>query len=237
MPKPKRNNLNGPFNAEIQAVMDARGWKKLEEFADHFGIGRTTTYNLVQGRQTSGGDWIKPSLDTVLRLAMALQTPVDELLERLYPDIELPKPASVVGVQGAVAVQIAGVVGAGPGQTQLVENGTMYVPAKIAKGKDLAGYNVFGDSMCGGKRPICSGDSVAVNRLDKGRSGQAVVARLSDDSYVCKALKEDKFGRRLMSTNALYTNSAPPIITAEMVAEIIGVVVWKQGAMPDLEES
>jgi phage repressor protein C with HTH and peptisase S24 domain len=53
---------------------------------------------------------------------------------------------------------------------------------------------------------------------------------------VCKALKEDKFGRRLASLNPLYTNSAPPVIPAEEVDEIIGRVVWVQGALNGVEE-
>ncbi len=61
-----------------------------------------------------------------------------------------------------------------------------------------------------------------------------VIARLTDGSYVCKALKEERFGRRLMSINPLYTNSAPPLIPAEDVEEIIGRVVWVQGAVERL---
>lgn len=95
---------------------------------------------------------------------------------------------------------VMGIVGAGPGQFEPTLK-SVYVPTAVAKGRPLAAYEVKGDSMCGGKRPICDGDIIVVNLADKGCSGQVVVARLNDGSYVCKALKEDKFGRRLMSLN------------------------------------
>ncbi|WP_299427192.1 LexA family transcriptional regulator [uncultured Meiothermus sp.] len=231
MPKPKRHDLKGPFNDEIRRVMDERGWTKLEQFADHFGIGRTTVYTLVLGRHTAQGEWIKPSLDTLIRLARALQRPVDHLLERLYPELDLPKPSAQLGAKDAVMVPVVGIVGAGPGQSVERETSAVFVPNRVARGKRLAAYQVQGDSMCAGKRPICDGDLVVVNRNDKGASEQVVVARLADGSYVCKALKDDRFGRRLMSLNPLYTNNAPPIIPAEHVDEIIGRVVWVQGAV------
>jgi repressor LexA len=100
----------------------------------------------------------------------------------------------------------------------------------------LIGYQVRGDSMAGGKRPIHDGDTIIVNKNDKGHSGDVVVARLTDDSMVCKAMKVDKFGWRLMSLNSMYTNSAPPIIAREDVAEIIGCVVRVSSNMEKLED-
>lgn len=79
MARTKRHDLRGPFNEDIRKVMVERGWTKLEQFADHFGIGRTTVYSLVLGRQTSQGEWVKPSLDTIIKLSIALNRPVDEL--------------------------------------------------------------------------------------------------------------------------------------------------------------
>lgn len=234
MPRPRRDDLKGPFNDDIRAKMDEWGWTKLEQFADHYRIGRTTVYALVLGRQSSAGEWVKPSLDTLIRLAIALEKPVEELLERLYPEIDLPK---AVGAPASMAdVSVLGFVGAGPGQEALISDGSVYVSRRFARGKDLVAYRVRGDSMCGGKRPICDGDTIVVNREDKGASGSPVVARLKDGTHVCKALKEDKFGRRLMSLNPLYTNATPPVIPADDVAEIIGKVVMVQGEVGKLEE-
>lgn len=234
MPRPRRNDLKGPFNDDILARMDEQGWTKLEQFADHYRIGRTTVYALVLGRQSSGGEWIKPSLDTLIRLAIALDKPVEELVERLYPDLDLPKSAAAPSRMAEVSV--LGFVGAGPGQLEGIENGVVYVPRRVARGKSLAAYQVKGDSMCGGRRPICDGDTIVINRDDKGASGSPVVARLKDGTCVCKALKEDKFGRRLMSLNALYTNFTPPVIPADDVEEILGRVIWIQGVVGKLEE-
>ncbi|MDX2008252.1 MAG: LexA family transcriptional regulator [Meiothermus sp.] len=239
--KRKPADLNGPFNDWIYEAMQLQGIESLEEFSRRSGISRGTIYHLVRGRVSPKGTWVKPSIDTLVALAIFLNRPIQELIFRLEPnapgsDIFSPLEAASQ-VQGAVAVPIVGVVGAGPGQAVPIRDGVMYVPPDVAKGRVLEGYRVLGDSMCAGRRPICSGDLVAVNKLDKGKSGQAVVARLADDSYVCKALKVDKFGKRLMSTNALYTNSAPPIITADMVAEIIGRVVYNAGEVEDLEEA
>lgn len=234
MARTKRHDLRGPFNEDIRKVMVERGWTKLEQFADHFGIGRTTVYSLVLGRQTSQGEWVKPSLDTIIKLSIALNRPVDELLSRLYPELDLPKPQAQVA-PSMKKTPVMGIVGAGPGQFEPTLK-SVYVPTAVAKGRPLAAYEVKGDSMCGGKRPICDGDIIVVNLADKGCSGQVVVARLNDGSYVCKALKEDKFGRRLMSLNPLYTNSAPPVIPAEDVDEIIGRVVWVQGALNGVDE-
>lgn len=234
MPRSRRNDLKGPFNDDILARMDEQGWTKLEQFADHYRIGRTTVYALVLGRQSSGGEWIKPSLDTLIRLAIALDKPVEELVERLYPDLDLPKSAAAPSRMAEVSV--LGFVGAGPGQEALVQDGSVFVTKRFARGKNLVAYRVRGDSMCGGKRPICDGDTILVNRLDKGQSGSPVVARLKDGTHVCKALKEDKFGRRLMSLNPLYTNATPPMIPAADVSEIIGKVVMVYGEVEELEE-
>lgn len=234
MAKPKRYDLKGPFNDEIQAKIRQMGWTKPEQFADHYGIGRTTVYSLILGRQTSEGQWIKPSLDTIIRLSLALNTPIDELVQKLYPEVVLPHPKSAPIT--SVAIKVVGRVGAGPGQDAPIENGVVYVTPKLAKGKDLEAYQVVGDSMCGGKRPICDGDTIVVNRHDKGTSGSAVVALLNDGTHVCKAYKEDRFGKRLMSLNPLYTNTTPPMIPADQVKRIIGKVVWVQGAVENLED-
>ncbi|KIQ55897.1 hypothetical protein SY28_01125 [Meiothermus taiwanensis] len=231
--KRKPGPLRGPFNDWILETMKRRGINTLEEFAKQSGISRGTLYHLVRGRVSPKGTWVKPSVDTLLVLARFLERPIQDLIFRLEPDA--PGVSEQDRTIACGTVKVFGVVGAGPGQFEPTLK-SVYVPASVAKGRPLAAYEVRGDSMCGGKRPICDGDIIVVNMADKGCSGQVVVARLVDGSFVCKALKEDKFGRRLMSLNPLYTNSAPPVIPAEDVDEVIGRVVWVQGALNGVEE-
>lgn len=79
--------------------------------------------------------------------------------------------------------------------------------------------------MAAGKRPIQDGDLIIVNALDQGYNTASVVARLTDDTYVVKMLKDDKFGRLLQSRNPEHTNGTPSAIPMEHVAEIVGRVV------------
>jgi repressor LexA len=228
----KSPTLNGPFNPLIIKRMRELNIATVEDFARFAKIPRTTVNGLLRGRISPNGTWIKPSIDTLIALARALNRPTHELLYLLEPDapgqLESPLPPN------RLDVSILGLLGAGPGEAQ-ERDGTISVDADFARGKDLVGYEIRGDSMAGGKRPIFSGDKVAVNRLDKGASGQVVAARLKDGSHVCKALKVDKFGRRLMSMNPLYTNNVPPIIADVMVDEIIGRVVLVQGPVDSAE--
>ncbi len=90
---------------------------------------------------------------------------------------------------------------------------------------DLVAFKIRGDSMEGGKRPIYNGDTVLVDRGDKGYDTASVVARLTSGGYVCKTLKDDKFGVHLVSANSLYTNGTPPYIPQSEIDEIVGRVV------------
>jgi repressor LexA len=223
--RPRKNpKLNGPFNKLIVKRMQQLKIDKVDEFAKYAKISRTVMHGLIQGRLSDNGTWVKPSVDTLFQLAKALNYPAHDLLYRLDPDLEQTSDIPVIPVP-SVAVQILGLVGAGPGQETPLTETTLPVSVEFAAGKNLVGYCVRGDSMAGGKHPIYNGDFVLVNANDKGVSGQVVVARLRDGSMVCKAFKSDRFGTRLISTNPLYTNSAPPIISALDVEEIIGRVV------------
>lgn len=79
--------------------------------------------------------------------------------------------------------------------------------------------------MAAGKRPILDGDIVIVDKNDKGYNTASVVARLHDDSYVVKMLKDDRFGKLLQSRNPEHTNGTPSAIPISEVAEIVGRVV------------
>ena len=205
--------LEGPFAEEILATMKRLGMRRLEEFADTFGLGRTTVYNLVLGRKV-GDKWIKPSLDTVVKLSAALDIPVEELIAKLYED-EVP-----ILRRHEAHIPILGYVGGGP--PQLEEIGDRTVPVRVkGSASHLVAFKVRGNSMCAGRRPVCDGDVIIVNTQDKGHPGAIVVARLEEGTYVVKRMGPDG---TLYSTNPEEPNG-PPVIPVDQVAEIVGRVV------------
>ncbi len=205
-------DLQGPFAREILAKMKEKGFRKLEEFADYYDIGRTTVYSLVIGRKV-GDKYIKPSLDTLTKLSVALEIPVEKLLERLYPE------GSFL-TRKEVGVPILGYVGGGPAQLEELEDRTVPVRVK-GDASHLVAFRVRGNSMCAGKRPICHGDIIVVDTRDKGHPGAIVVARLNGHEYVVKKMGPDG---TLYSTNPEEGNG-PPVIRRDEVAEIVGRVV------------
>ncbi len=207
----EQRSLEGPFAEEILGAMKRLGMKRLEEFADAFGLGRTTVYNLVLGRKI-GDKWVKPSLDTVVRLSRALEIPVDVLIAKLYEGEEWTPQAA--------RIPLLGYVGGGPSQLDEIAERTVPVRWR-GSARHLVAFRVRGDSMCAGKRPICDGDIIIVNTEDKGHPGAIVVARLDGNSYVVKRMGPDG---TLYSTNPEEPNG-PPVIPVDQVAEIVGRVV------------
>lgn len=238
MAKAEVRKLRGPFNAMVAAAMRRDGIPEITKWADHWNIGRTTLYNLLSGREAASGVWVKPSLDTLSKLSHALKRPLHELVYILEPDALgagrfAGDPLGSMILEGdyqeppratQVPIQIAGWCGAGPEQEVLVGDKEVFVPHSFAAGKELVAFEVHGDSMAAGSHPIHHLDIVIVNRKDKGYDGAAVVARL-EDGYVCKLLKDDRFGKNLYSRNADYTNGTPPAIPIEQVVELVGRVV------------
>lgn len=200
--------------------------RKIEEFAAVSSIGETTLYNIVLGKKTASGKTQKTSVDTLKKLAETLNVPMHELLYMLEPDgfghDKLEAHIPVV----QVPVQVAGLVGAG--KTQFTASDTeVFVEEDFARGRDLVAFKVYGNSMEGGKTPIHDGDVVIVNQLDKSLVGSAVVARISDDGYVCKRPLLGEGGRlqQLVSTNLDYEDPQFRIIGAERVEEVVGRVI------------
>lgn len=217
----------GPFNADLAAYMRRHSLTRLEEFAQHSGIGATTLYNLVLGKKTASGTTVKPSVDTLRRLADTLQIPMHELVYKIEPDAYGSGLLLSTGHQAAVQVpvRVAGWVGAGP--TQLTsEESHIYVEEAFAAGRQLVAFKIFGDSMEGGKRPIMDGDIVVVNQLDKTLVG-TLVARVHGDGYVCKKPLVDHQGQlqQLVSTNLDYSDPDFRVIDRARIDEIVGRVV------------
>lgn len=216
----------GVFNDLIAAKMKELGHEKLDDFARYSGIPYSTLYNLVVGRLTPMGNPVKPSLDTLVLLAKALDEPLHRLVYMLAPDAPGADESGVVepGFR-RFRVGVAGWVGAGPEQLEEINGEYVFVEDNFAEGKELQAFRVRGDSMAAGKRPIYDGDIVIVNTKDKGYNTAAVVARLVGGRYVCKMLKDDRFGRMLVSANPVHTNGTPTSIPIDEVDEIIGRVV------------
>lgn len=211
------DELRGPLNDLIGRRMKQLGMETVKEFADKFGIGRSTIYDLVRGR--SDGSVSNPSLETISRLADALERPAHEILYLVSPQTR--GAALTLGV-AQVPVYMAGCVGAGPEQLQELMGQAVFVEATFARGRDLAAFKVCGDSMAGGKRPIYDGDVVIVDRNLGGEVNQPVVARLVDDGYVVKRLRP---GGVLDSSNPEYDDPEQSLIPAERVAHMVGRVV------------
>lgn len=212
--------LRGPINGLIVEYMRANNIGTVREFADAVNVGRSTIYDLVRGRSSINGAWMKPSLDTLTKLATALQRPTHELLYLIEPEApgaDVPMASEIK----QVPVLVAGRVGAGPEQDWELEQYT-YVEREFAEGRDLVAFKVEGNSMDGGSRPIASGDLVIVDRRQGGEFNSPVVARLTDDGYVCKRLRPGNF---LDSTNPAYDDPDFAIIVPDRVAEVVGRVV------------
>lgn len=217
--------------ARLKELIDERmkelGFLRYEEFADHYGIGRSTIYELLRGRTRSRGAYVLPRSQTMILLAVALDKPLHEIVYLLLPDApgaEQLEQLTQGNTAQLVPVAVAGWVGAGPDQDVWTDE-TIAVDRDFARSKDLVAFRIRGDSMAAGRVPIHDGDTVLVNRNDKGANTDSVVARLEGDGYVCKMLKDDKFGRMLQSRNPEHTNGTPSAIPMSHVAEIVGKVV------------
>lgn len=217
---PDASQLRGPINGLITDRMRALGLRNVREFADYAGISRTSIHELLRGRSTINGVWMKPSLDTLTRLAKALDRPTHELLYLIEPEAPgagVPLAADVRQVR----VAIAGHAGAGPDQFQTLDEHT-YVEREFARGRDLIAFRIKGDSMAAGKHPIYQDDLVIVDRKLQGEINSAVVARLANDGYVCKRLRP---GNILDSTNPDFTDPELAVITPDRIGEVVGRVV------------
>lgn len=212
----------------IDKKMRSEGIASYQDFADRYGIGRSTLYEIVRGRSRTRGAWVRPRLETMLELARALERPLHEIIYLVEPDApgadQVQYPPEDVGLM-RLEVEQAGWVGAGPPVEEELDLPPVYVEHWFARGKKLRAFKVRGDSMAAGKRPIMDGDIVVVNVNDKGGNTASVVARLFDGAYVCKMLKDDRFGKMLQSRNPEHTNGTPSAIKMDEVAEIVGRVV------------
>jgi SOS-response transcriptional repressor LexA len=204
------------------------------DFADEFGIGRSSIYEILRSR-SDDEPFAYPRGETLVKFSEALELPLHEIIYHFFPDArgaeEWADGYSTTDVRG-IPIYIAGWVGAGPEREVLEGEGAIFLPTSFAKGRDLVAFEVHGDSMAAGAHPIYHLDVVVIDKNDKGQDGSRVVARL-DSGYVCKLLKVDRFGKNLYSANPNYSNGTPPHIPADRVQEIVGKVVKVLSNDPD----
>jgi repressor LexA len=226
--------VRDPFHALIVQSMRRHGFREITKWADHFRIGRTTLYNLLHGRETGSGTWVTPSLETLVKLARAFDKPLHELVYMVQPDApgaELKSTGTTAPLVESeppprqVSVNIAGWCNTSSQQDESSYPNVVWVEEEFSEGKELYAFKILGDSMAAGRVPIHHGDIVLVDGNDKGSNTASVVARLAGNGYVCKMLKEDRFGKLLQSRNPEHTNGTPSAIPMEQVAEIVGRVV------------
>jgi repressor LexA len=208
--------------------MHREGLNSLVEFADRYEIPRTTVYNLVHGRQTKAGPLAKPSLDTLVKLADALNTPAHVLLYELFPDaFGVDMVANVPDFEGSrrVRVEVAGLVGAGPAQNiELLDD--IWVDRRILGSRRVAGYQVLGNSMDAGKKPILSGSIVLVDLDSPGQDGSVVVALLKNGGHVCKIRR----GSDLFSANP--DSQEPFSIPGSAIEHVMGEYLYHFPPLP-----
>lgn len=220
------SKLRGPLNGLIADHMRKQGIGSIKEFADQYNIGRSTIYDLVRGR--SDGTISNPSLETITRVAEALNRPTHEILYLVNPHatgaeaFRQSPPSTHVE---RVPIYVAGCVGAGPQQLRETDDYIMVEP-DFAHGRDLVGFRVVGDSMAGGRRPICHDDIVVVDRNAEAENNLPVVARLKGNGYVVKRLRSAKF---LDSTNPDF-EGPHAVVSLEDIDRLVGRVVRVQSS-------
>lgn len=197
-----------------------------KDFADDFGIGRSTLYDIVRGRTKSRGAWVVPNLPTLLKLSIALEKPLHEIIYLVEP--EAPGADTFANLPPSlhkVEVGIAGWVGAGPEQTEFVADSTIWLDSDWVGGRNLIAFHVRGDSMESHVNSIYDGDTVIVDQDDKGTPHMPVVAQLKTGGFVCKNLRDDHHEHALTSVNTQQTNGTPFYIPIDEVDHIVGRVV------------
>jgi repressor LexA len=202
--------------------MHKEGLSSLVEFADTHDLARTTIYNIVYGRQTKSGKAMKPSLDTLVGLADALDTPAHVLLYELEPDAFGSDLVNLSPAQlpvRKVLVDVVGVVGAGPAQNiQLFQD--IWVDKRIVGSRRASGYQIMGDSMDGGKKPIQHGSILLIDLDNPGQEGSIVVALLNSGGHVCKIRRGDA----LYSANP--DSNEPFSISLDQIEHVMGSYLY-----------
>lgn len=216
----------GPLASLVADRMRELGLKNVSEFATYAEISESNMYAILNGRIDSGVP-IVPKWQTMVALAKALERPTHELLYILDPEapgaeilqkVEKPTP-------NRVPVYVAGCVGAGPQQLRETDDYIMVEP-DFARGRDLVAFRVVGDSMAGGRRPICHDDIVVVDRNAEAENNLPVVARLKGNGYVVKRLRSAKF---LDSTNPDF-EGPHAVVSLEDIDQLVGRVVRVQSS-------
>jgi repressor LexA len=234
---------HAPFRGLIAKRMEQLGVRTVEEFGERFGITRGTMYTLYSGRISSYGTLVKPSVETLVALSRALQTPIHELIYLLGPNAigqenynELgvlllrsrsnPNWANILSeldIPSRFAPELVDLYPVGWTSNNVRELAGIavgYAWIYSREDADLEAFSAFGDSMTGGAHPIYSGDIIVTDRLDRAETGDLVVIRLEDGVHLCRLLHIGQY----VATNPLKADPTPIVLNPNE-AELIGRVV------------
>ncbi len=124
------------------------------------------------------------------------------------------------GLSAGVPVPVLGTIAAGlPIMAQEVIEGYVHIDPALAKGKEVFGLKVRGDSMIGAG--ILENDVVILQQTSTVDNGQIAAVWL-DDAATVKRVYREKEGLRLVAENPAYA----PIITKKgrILGKVIGLV-------------
>lgn len=177
----------------------------MQEFAERADLSKSYISMLEKGKHPQNNREIVPSLDTLYKIAKAMNLTIDELT-KILDDNQLvavnqsqarpPRRAFRVPVLGRVAAGIP---------IEVIEEVVDWEDLPEDEFKDVPesyfGLKIKGDSMT---PRICDGDTVIVHQQPDAESGEIVIAMVNGDDAVCKRLKKYADSIALISTNPSY---------------------------------
>lgn len=203
----------------------------MEEFSKRVGVSKAYISMLEKNKNSTSGKPIKPSLDTLKRIAEAMNLTFDSLLNMLDEnsiftlDTECPLSSDSHLHSKTVRIPVLGYVVAGV-PISAVQDILGY--EEISKDLSLTGeffaLRIKGDSM---EPTFTEGDIIIVRQQPDVESNEIAVVLVNGDEGTVKRIKKDDHGIVLIGDNALafspkfYSNDE----IASLPIKIVGKVV------------
>lgn len=181
----------------------------------------TSVYHLVYGRTSPAGETVKPSIDTLVKLAAALDAPVHDLLYQLVPEA-VPRDAEETKAHQATRIEI---IPSGKQRTTRQDAKSIPVDLSLARGRKLSAYVVDGTAMAAGSHPIHPGDILLVDYEDSGGNLDDVMVRLGDGTIACRVRTHQGGDVLLAARNLEGHDDAPSVLRLGAGVEILGRVI------------